>query len=379
MHGHGGILLEASKQSLHQDLSDKDRFCWLTSSGWIMWNSQFTALGLGATVALFDAAPNNPDMLALWRFAADEKLSYLGAGAAFYAGCLKAGIRPRDEVDLSALRSLGSTGSPLSDDAYRWIYDAVKPDVWLAPISGGTDLAGAFVGGHPMMPVRMGEMQCRLLGNAVRSFDESGHEINGQVGELVCTEPLPSMPLFFWGDTDGSRLHESYFDTYPGVWRHGDWIEFTDTGGSVIYGRSDATINRRGLRMGSAEIYQAVEGLPEVMDSLVVDLEFLGRDSFMPLFVVPAEGVTLDDALKTKIADAIRAAVSARFVPNEMIEIAEVPRTLSGKKLEVPVKKLLLGGDPDKIVNRDSMANPDSFDTFIAYAKTLNDNMKKEN
>ena len=379
VHGHGGILLEASKQSLHQDLSDKDRFCWLTSSGWIMWNSQFTALGLGATVALFDAAPNNPDMLALWRFAADEKLSYLGAGAAFYAGCLKAGIRPRDEVDLSALRSLGSTGSPLSYDSYRWIYDAVKPDVWLAPISGGTDLAGAFVGGHPMMPVRMGEMQCRLLGNAVRSFDESGHEINGQVGELVCTEPLPSMPLFFWGDTDGSRLHESYFDTYPGVWRHGDWIEFTDTGGSVIYGRSDATINRRGLRMGSAEIYQAVEGLPEVMDSLVVDLEFLGRDSFMPLFVVPAEGVTLDDALKTKIADAIRAAVSARFVPNEMIEIAEVPRTLSGKKLEVPVKKLLLGGDPDKIVNRDSMANPDSFDTFIPYAKTLNDNMKKEN
>lgn len=368
--GHGGILLESAKQSLHQDLTGKDRFCWMTSSGWIMWNSQFAALGQGATVALFDWAPNRPDMLELWRFAANQKLTYLGAGAAFYAGCLKAGIRPGDELDLSHLRSLGSTGSPLSDDAYRWIYDAVKPDVWLAPISGGTDLAGAFVGGHPMMPVRMGEMQCRLLGNAVRAYDEGGNELFGQVGELVCTEPLPSMPLYFWGDDDGSRLHDSYFDTYPGIWRHGDWIEFTDTGGAVIYGRSDATINRKGLRMGSSELYQAVEGLPEVMDSLIVDLEFLGRESFMPLFVVLAEGLTLDEALKDKINGAIRSAVSARFIPNEIVQIAEVPRTLSGKKLEVPVKKLLLGGDPAKVVNRDSMVNPGSFDIFVDYAKS---------
>ena len=247
----------------------------------------------------------------------------------------------------------------------------MKADQWLAPISGGTDLAGAFVMGHPGMPVVAGEMQCRALGNAVRAFDAHGQELIGEVGELVCTEPLPSMPLYFWGDEDGSRLHDSYFADYPGVWRHGDWIAIDEKGASVIYGRSDATINRKGLRLGSAEIYQAVEGLDEVMDSLVVDLEYLGRESFMPLFVVPAKGVALDDALKEKISAAIRTQVSARFVPNEIVEIAEVPRTLSGKKLEVPVKKLLLGGDPARVVNRDSMANPGSFDWFVGYAGQL--------
>ncbi|MCA0873371.1 acetoacetate--CoA ligase [Seohaeicola saemankumensis] len=370
VHGHGGIILEGAKQSLHQDLRTGDRFCWLTSSGWIMWNAQFTALGQGASVALFDGAPNHPDMMEFWRFIANEKVTYAGIGAAFVTVCIKAGIRPRDELDLDALVSVGTTGSPLTSDGYDWIYDALRPDVWLAPISGGTDLAGAFVCGNVMMPVRAGEMQCRSLGNAVRAFDDAGNELFGEVGELVCTEPLPSMPLYFWGDEDGSRLHESYFDTYPGVWRHGDWIEITPEGGSVIYGRSDATINRRGLRMGSSEIYQAVEGLDEVLDSLVVDLEFLGRDSFMPLFVVTAPGVGFDDALKDRINNAIRTAVSPRFIPNEIVQIAEVPRTLSGKKLEVPVKKLLLGGDPETVVNRDSMANPDSFDAFIAYAET---------
>ena len=248
----------------------------------------------------------------------------------------------------------------------------MKPDVWLAPISGGTDLSGAFVGGNPMLPVRAGEMQCRFLGNAVRAFDPDGKDLIGEVGELVCTEPLPSMPLCFWGDDDGSRLFESYFDTYPGIWRHGDWIEITPQGGAVIYGRSDATINRRGLRMGSSEIYRAVEALDEVQDSLVIDLEFLGRDSFMVLFVVPRSGISLDRALTERINGAIRASLSARFVPDQIVAITEVPRTLSGKKLEVPVKKLLLGGDPAKVVNRDSMANPDSFDTFVAYAATRN-------
>ncbi|MCX7561689.1 acetoacetate--CoA ligase [Sulfitobacter sp. F26204] len=368
VHGHGGIILESCKQSLHHDVRAKDRYCWLTSSGWIMWNSQWMALGQGATVAIFDGAPNFPDFGVIWRFVANERLTFFGAGAAYFSSCMKAGIKPGRDVDLSALRSTGSTGSPLSADTYDWIYRDVKADQWLAPISGGTDLAGAFVLGHPGMSVRAGEMQCRALGNAVRSFDAQGQELFGEVGELVCTEPLPSMPLYFWGDEDGSRLFDSYFADYPGVWRHGDWIAIDETGSSVIYGRSDATINRKGLRLGSAEIYQAVEGLDWVMDSLVVDLEFLGRESFMPLFVVPAAGVTLDQAHKEEIIAAIRTQVSARFVPNEIVQISGVPRTLSGKKLEVPVKKLLLGGDPATVVNRDSMANPDSFDFFIAYA-----------
>ncbi len=372
VHGHGGALIESAKQSLHQDISSGDRYMWVTSSGWIMWNSQHASLARGATITLFDGAVNHPDMMAVWKVAEQEKLTYLGAGAAFFETCRKAGIHPK-ELDLSALRSVGSTGSPLSADGYDWVYQSVKEDVWLAPISGGTDLMGAFVGGNPMLPVRAAEMQCRFLGNAVRAYDEAGNEVFDQVGELVCTEPLPSMPLYFWGDEDGSRLHGSYFDTYPGIWRHGDWIEITPDGRSVIWGRSDATINRKGLRLGSAEIYQAVEGLDEVLESLVVDLEFLGRDSFMPLFVVLAEGVALSDALKDRINDAIRASVSARFVPNEINQIASVPRTLSGKKLEVPVKKLLLGGDPARVVNRDSMANPDSFDYFIDYAKSRED------
>ena len=372
VHGHGGIILEAAKQSLHQDLKPGDRFSWITSSGWIMWNAQWMALGQGACVVMFDGAPHHPDMGVVWRMVAQEKLTYFGAGAAYFSACLKAGITPRKEVDLAALTAMGSTGSPLSEDAYDWIYRDVKSDLWLAPISGGTDLAGAFVLGNPMIPVRAGEMQCRALGNATFAFDPEGKELIGEVGELVCTAPLPSMPLYFWGDTDGRRLFDSYYDTYPGVWKHGDWILINEDGSSVIYGRSDATINRKGLRLGSAEIYQAVEGLDEVLDSLVIDLEYLGRESFMPLFVVPQPGIVLDDALKAKINKAIATAVSPRFAPNEIIEITEVPRTLSGKKLEIPVKKLLLGGDAQKAVNRDSMSNPESFDFFLSYADTLN-------
>lgn len=369
VHGHGGIVLEANKQSLHHDLTARDTFCWLTSSGWIMWNAQWMGLGQGTRVAIFDGAPNHPDLTAVWRFLERHKVTNFGSGAAFYDGCRKAGITPND-LDLSALTGLGSTGSPLSPDAYAWIYSAVKADISLMSISGGTDIAGGFVLGNPLLPVRSGEIQCRALGNAARAFDEAGNEVFDQVGELVCTEPLPAMPLYFWGDDDGSRLHDAYFDTYPGIWRHGDWIEFTRMGGSVIYGRSDATINRKGLRLGSAEIYQAVEGIEAVADSLVIDLEYLGRDSFMPLFVVVPGGLT--DAIKDQINAAIRAQVSPRFLPNEIIAVAEIPRTLSGKKLEVPVKKLLLGGDPTLVVNRDSMANPDSFDFFIAYAKGRN-------
>ncbi|MCA2013334.1 acetoacetate--CoA ligase [Cereibacter sphaeroides] len=366
VHGHGGILLECAKCSLHMDLLPGDRYCWLTSSGWIMWNTQFFALMSGATVMLFDVAPGYPDLMALWRAASEEQLTHLGAGAAFHQSCLKAGITPK-ELDLSALRHLGSTGSPLSPEGYDWIYSAVKKDLWLAPLSGGTDLCGAFVGGNPMLPVRAGEMQCRFLGNAVRAYDEAGNEVFDTVGELVCTEPLPAMPLYFWNDPGDARYRESYFDTYPGVWRHGDWIEITPEGGSVIYGRSDATINRHGLRIGSSEIYRAVESLDEIADSLVVDGEFLGRDSFMPLFVVLAEGAVLDAALEARLKAAIRESLSPRFLPDVIVAAPEIPRTLSGKKLEVPVKKLLLGGDPATVVNRDSMANPGSFDWYIRW------------
>ena len=367
VHGHGGILVEMTKQSLHMDLDDQDHFCWLTSSGWIMWNVQSMALLRGSSVAMFDFAPNHPDMMEVWRRVDAEKLTYFGAGAAFFSSCMKAGIEPKKKLKFNQLRSIGSTGSPLSPEGYRWIYDSVKSDVWLAPISGGTDLAGAFVLGNPMDEVREGEMQARSLGCAVQAFDEAGNSVVGQVGELVCTKPLPSMPLYFWGDDGNKRLIESYFDTYPGIWKHGDWIEFTNNGGSIIYGRSDATINRKGLRLGSSEIYRAVESLNEIEDSLVIDLEYLGRESFMVLFVVIGKLYDFSDALKEKINSSIKSSISARFLPNEIAEIKEVPRTLSGKKLEVPVKKLLLGGDPLKVVNRDSMANPLSFDFFVEY------------
>lgn len=367
VHGHGGALLEGMKFPLHNDIHEDDTFMWLTASGWIMWNCQLAPLQRGARLAIFDGAPNRPDMGEVWRFVARAGVTYFGAGAAYFSACIKDGVVPRDVADLSALRAVGATGSPLAPEAYGWIQQNVK-DAWICPISGGTDFAGAFVGGCILLPVRKGEMQCRFLGARVEAWDEEGRPLENQVGELVCTRPMPSMPLYFWGDEDGSRLRESYFETYPGVWRHGDWIRITPTGGAVIYGRSDATINRRGLRLGSSEIYRAVEDLDEVLDSLVVDLEFLGRESFMPLFVVMRPGHALDEAMRDRIRGAIRASVSARFLPDEIVEVPEIPRTLSGKKLEVPVKKLLLGGDAAKAVNRDSMSNPAAFDAFMTYA-----------
>jgi len=367
VHGHGGILLESAKSALHLNVTAQSRYCWLTSSGWIMWNTQFFPLLHGGCAALFDAAPGHPDLLEIWRMVARERLTHFGAGAAFFQSCLKAGVEPA-ALDLSALGFLGSTGSPLSPEGYDWIYAHVKRDLWLAPMSGGTDLAGAFVGGNPMLPVRAGEMQCRYLGNATHAWNEAGQAVTGEVGELVCTAPLPSMPLFFWGDDDGSKLRDAYFDTFPGVWRHGDWIEITPEGGAVIYGRSDATINRHGLRLGSSEIYRAVETLDAVADSLVVDLEYLGRPSELVLFVVPAPGAVLDDTLQAAIRAKIRADVSARFLPDTLVAVPEVPRTLSGKKLEVPIRKLLLGQDPARVVNRDSMANPAVFDWYVAWA-----------
>ncbi|MBQ0957828.1 acetoacetate--CoA ligase [Ideonella sp. 4Y11] len=391
VHGHGGIVLEALKLGvLHNDIGPSaetgDRFHWYSSTGWIMWNCQVAGLLGGTTVCLFDGSPGGPhgapDWSTLWRFAALARCSFFGAGAAFYASCAKAGAQPQQQADLSALRAVGSTGSPLSEDGYRWIWQALPQvdgrDIWIACISGGTDFAGAFIAGAPTLPVTAGEMQCRCLGARVEAWSEPGPDGRGralidEVGELVCTAPMPSMPLQLWNDTDGQRLHDSYFDMYPGVWRHGDWIRLVphaDAGatGAIIYGRSDATINRHGVRMGTAELYRAVEALPEVLDSLVVDLEYLGRESFMPLFVVLREGAVLDDALQARLKATIREALSPRHVPNVVLQVPAIPRTLSGKKMELPVKKLLLGADPAKVMNRDAMANAAAVDWFVDYA-----------
>lgn len=370
VHGHGGILMVILlMMALHNDLGPDDIFHWYSSTGWIMWNAQISGLLVGATIAIYDGSPSWPDWERLWRFAGETKATFFGAGAAFFANCLKADVKPRAVADLSRLRTVGSTGSPLSEDAYAWIYRELGSEIWLTPISGGTDFAGAFVGGCVLLPVYIGEMQCRCLGADIQAYDDNGNPLIDQVGELVCASPIPSMPLYLWNDKDGARYRDSYFDMYPGKWRHGDWIRITPRGGAVIYGRSDATINRYGLRLGTAEIYRAVEELPEVLDSMIVDLEHLGRESYMPLFVVLRPGLTLDAALKEKINQTIRKAVSARFVPNEVFQVLEIPRTLSGKKLEVPIKKILLGQPAEKVANPGTLANPGSIAWFVEFAR----------
>ena len=370
VHGHGGIVVEHLKLlGLHNNLRAGDVFHWFSSSGWIMWNVQVGGLLAGATIALADGSPGWPDFGRLWRFVNDAGVTAFGAGAAFFAQCMKAGVEPAKIADLSRLAMLGSTGSPLPPQAYAWIQQQVRADLWINPIAGGTDFAGAFVGGNPMLPVYAGEMQCRCLGAKVEAFDEAGRPLVDEVGELVCTAPLPSMPLALWGDADGRRLHESYFDVYPGVWRHGDWVRITPRGGAIIYGRSDATINRQGIRMGTAELYRLVEDEPAVLDSLVVDLEYLGRASSMILFVVLREGETLSDELRERLRRRLRSGLSPHHVPNEIVAAPDVPRTLSGKKMEVPIKKLLLGQPLAKIANPDAMANPQCLDWYRAFAE----------
>ena len=372
VHGHGGTVIEYLKaMTLHCDLKEGDRFFWFTSTNWIMWNMTVSALIAGATVMLFDGNPGYPDLTSLWRFVEAEKASFFGLSPAFVQLNMKNALRPREQFDLSALKTIGATGSPLTEDAYRWIYQQVHPDILLASISGGTDPNTAFLGACPIAPIYAGEMQARGLGSAVYAFDEAGQAIEGEVGELVCTEPMPSMPLYFWGDTEGRRYFESYFDQYPGVWRHGDWLKLIrrpETVTGIIYGRSDSTINRHGIRMGTSELYRVVEGFDEVADSLVIDLEYLGRESYMALFVVPRSEALFTEALKRRLLDAIRSQLSARHVPNDVFAIPEVPRTISGKKLEVPIKKILLGQPAEKACNRAAMSNPDSIDWFIQFA-----------
>ena len=392
VHGHGGIVLEMMKMAaLHNDVAPSvgtgERFHWFSTTGWVMWNAQVGGLLGGTTICLYDGNPAGPagapDWGTLWRFAGAAGVSWFGAGAAFFASCLKAGVEPMRQADLSRLHAIGSTGSPLSEECYQWIWDHCPQvdghDIWIDPISGGTDFAGAFVGGLRTLPVVKGEMQCRCLGAAVEAWSDDGRPLMDEVGELVCTQPMPSMPLYFWNDPGHRRYRESYFEMFPGgngqpaAWRHGDWIRLVPhpgaAVGAVIYGRSDATINRHGVRMGTAELYRAVEALPEVLDSLVVDLEYLGRESYMPLFVVLREGLVLDAALRQRIHTAIRAALSPRHVPSEVLQVAAIPRTLSGKKMELPIKKLLLGAEPAQVLNRDAMGNAESIDWFVAFAR----------
>jgi acetoacetyl-CoA synthetase len=370
VHGHGGVLLEQLKhQHLHLDAQAGDRVFWFTTTGWMMWNFLAGVLLTPAAIVLYDGNPGHPDLGTLWDLADRAGVTTFGTSAAFLASCRKAGMRPAAGRDLSRLTSVGSTGSPLAPEDFRWVYDELGEDTWLFSTSGGTDVCTAFVGGVPVLPVREGELQARALGADVQSWDNHGRPLIGQVGELVLPTPLPSMPVGFWDDPDGARYADAYFSTYPGVWRHGDWIEITKRGSAVIHGRSDATINRGGIRMGSSEIYRAVLAIDDVLEALVVDVPEPGGEGWMPLFVVLRDGVPLDEALTKRIARRIREDCSPRHVPNEVHAVAAIPRTLSGKVLEVPVKRILMGHDPDAVASRDSLANPDALDWFAQFAR----------
>jgi acetoacetyl-CoA synthetase len=370
VHGHGGILLEHLKAlALHTDLGPGDRFAWFTTTGWMMWNYLVSGLLVDGSVVLFDGNPAHPGLLGLWQMAEETATTYLGTSAPFLMACRKAGLEPRRELGLRALRGVGSTGAPLPASGFQWVHDAVSGDVPLGSLSGGTDLCTGFLGPSPLVPVWAGEISCRMLGAPVEAFDEAGRSVIGREGELVITGPMPSMPIALWGDADGSRMREAYFSTYPGVWRHGDWLTITDRGSCIITGRSDATLKRGGVRIGTAELYGVVEGLPEVADSLVVHLED-GDDGpgELLLFVVPRAGHQLDDELRRRIARELREALSPRHVPDEIIAVAAVPRTLSGKKLEVPVKRILRGEPAASAASRDALADPAALDAFVRLA-----------
>jgi acetoacetyl-CoA synthetase len=367
--GHGGIVVEHLKAlALQMDLQPGQRFFWFTTTGWMMWNFLIGGLLVGATIVLFDGSPGHPDLGALWRMAERERINYFGTSAPYLQSCLKAHLEPAKNHDLSALRAIGSTGAPLSVEGFRWIAKEIGEDVQICSVSGGTDLCAAFVASAPDVPVWLGELSCRALGAAVVAYDDEGNEVVDEVGELVITQPMPSMPVFFWHDPDGSRLREAYFDHYPGVWRHGDWIKITRRGSAVIYGRSDSTLNRGGVRMGTAEFYRVVEGYEEVADSLVIDTSGAGNtEGELLCFVVLAKGAALAD-VEPRLRRDLRAALSPRHVPDRFIEVAEVPRTLNGKKCEVPVKKILGGTAPERAVSRDALANPDALRPFVELA-----------
>ena len=373
VHGHGGVLLEHLKShSLHLDLGADDRFFWFTTTSWVMWNMLVGGLLTGSSIVLFDGNPAYPDLGVLWRLVERLRVRYFGGGAAYFASCMKAGMRPGEEFDLSALKTLGSTGSPLAIDTFGWCYEAIKRDLWVASASGGTDIAGGFVGGIPFWPVRAGEIQGRMLGARVEAYSDAGEPVIDEVGEMVITAPMPSMPTFFWNDENDVRYKESYFEMFPGVWRHGDFLKVTSRGSCIIYGRSDSTLNRYGIRVGTSEVYRIVEGIPEIGGALIVNLDRPGGEFFMPLFIVLNEGCVLDDELKGEISRCMRRDISPRHVPDAIFAVDEIPTTLTGKKMEVPVRKILSGTPVENAINRDAMVNPESVDFFAALARELN-------
>jgi acetoacetyl-CoA synthetase len=368
-HPTGGILLEHLKAlALHQDVRPAERYFWYSTTGWMMWNYALSSLLTGATLVLYDGSAGHPDLNVLWTFAAHHKIDHFGGGAAFFTACMKAGLS-FDKNEFPDLRTIGSTGSPLPPEAFEWIYASVKRDVWLISLSGGTDVCSAFVGGCPLRPVYAGEIQCRMLGCDVDTFDVYGNAVRNEAGEMVIRQPMPSMPVFFWDDPGNLRYHQAYFTGFPGVWRHGDWLELTERDTLRITGRSDATLNRDGVRIGTAEIYRTLEAMPEVIDSLVVCIDRPDGSQHMPLFVVTANGIKLDDALKQSIRRELKIRCSPRHVPDDIISVPAIPYTLSGKKTEMPIKRILMGADPETVVSRDTLRDPEALDVFIRIAK----------
>ncbi|GAA0430938.1 acetoacetate--CoA ligase [Lentibacillus halophilus] len=365
----GGILLEHLKAlTFHVDLGKGDRFFWFTTTGWMMWNFLVGGLLTGSTIILYDGSPGYPDKRMLWKFAQDTKMTVFGTSASFITACMKDGLEPGNEFDLSRLESISSTGSPLPPEGFQWCYNHVKEDLWIASASGGTDICTAFILGAPILPVYAGELQCRGLGAKIESFDDNANPQIGEVGELVLTEPFPSMPIYFWNDPDGSRLHDSYFNVFPGIWRHGDYLKITDRYTCVIYGRSDATINRGGIRIGTSEIYRAVDHVSDVSDSLIVDVPKGDGDSYTPLFVLMKDGKELTEDVKKTIKSEIRTQCSPRHVPSAIYDVPDLPKTLNGKKLEIPIKKILMGKSVDEVVNKGSLSNEASLDYFVKLA-----------
>ena len=369
-HSHGGVLLEHFKYlSFHNDVHPGERFFWYSTTGWMMWNFVQASMLVGATIVLYEGSPAYPNLNVLWELAETAGIHHFGTSAPFIIACMKAGLNPGTDNHLAKLRSLGSTGAPLPPEAFAYVYDRIKEDIWLCSMSGGTDVCTAFVGGCPTRPVYRGEIQCRTLGCALYAFDPHGNPLQNKVGEMVITKPMPSMPIYFWNDSNGERYHSSYFDHFPGIWRHGDWVKITERDSLIIYGRSDATLNRQGIRIGTSEIYRVMDQLPEITDSIIVNLELDGGQHYMPLFIVIRQGTNLDNALKDKIKNLLRSTYSPRHVPDEIISIPEIPYTISGKKMEAPVKRILQGHPLDKVIKLDSMRNPAAIQFFLEFRK----------